>query len=78
MDVARIELDVRRLLHRIQAALASSSHASSSEEDILKRWTYVDHLQALLRQLGEELREEEDVKRIATYENKLGFITQMM
>ena len=78
MEVVQIEINVRRLLHRIQAALATTSHASSSEEEILKRWTYVDYAQGLIKQLHSSAASDEDSRRIANYEQKLQFIMQMM
>ena len=77
MDV--VEIDLKRLLHRMQGLLANNAHGSISEEEAQKRWTYVEHAQKLLQQLSEAFHDkEEDKKRLANYESKLNFISQLM
>lgn len=77
-EVARLEIDLKRLLLRMQGALAGASHASVSQDEMIRRWTYFEFAQNLLRKLAAELTGDEESKRIATYEEKLNFISQMM
>ena len=73
-----MDIELKRLLHRLQASLATTAHASSSEDEVNRRWTYVDYANQLLQNMREELTHEEDVKRLMNYENKLTFVTQLM
>ena len=41
------EIDLQRLLQRMQVSLANTSHSSCSEEECFKHWTYVEHAKEL-------------------------------
>jgi hypothetical protein len=78
-DVKSLEIEVRRLLNRVQTALAQASHASSTEEDAIKRWTYIEHLQKQLDVLREALKHDTPgTKRVHAYNERLEFLTQLM
>lgn len=79
MDAVELETDVRRIVSRLQAALAKSSHAASSEEDVIKRWSYVEYIQKQLAVLRDNYKDDPQAStRLNEYSEKLEFCTQLM
>jgi len=77
-ELGAMEIDLQRLLLRLQSALADKTHSSVNQDEILRRWTFVERAQALLQGLEASLTSDEDSRRIATYADKLNFISQLL
>ena len=73
-----LEIDLRRLLYRLQGTLADASHGSADPGEIQRRWTYVRHAETLLARISSQAKLEEDARRLQSYESKLKFISELM
>lgn len=72
-------VNLKRLLHRLQASLSETAHSSATEQDALRRWTYVEYAKELLaNEYFSSLTTEEDLRNRGMYEQKLKFISDFM
>ncbi|KAH9259349.1 hypothetical protein BASA81_002392 [Batrachochytrium salamandrivorans] len=73
-----MEIDLKRLLHRLQGAMSTEAHSALSEDEALRRWALVEHAKELLNGLNSNDEDEEVAHRKQLYEAKLKFITDFM
>lgn len=71
-----MEIDLKRLLHRLQGAMSVEAHSALGEDEALRRWALVEHAKELLSGLSLDGEDEDHQRQL--YEAKLKFITDFM